>query len=439
MMLVHKVPDPLPADAVSTGSQSAPTRSQSLAQWLEWLETIHPTSIDMGLERVAKVADKLALRPARAPLILVGGTNGKGSTVAMLSAIYTRAGYKVGAYTSPHIVDFCERIKINGQMADEQSVVDALAYVEQGRAPDTLTYFEYTTLAAMRVFDVMQCEVLLFEVGLGGRLDATNLWDADCSIVTSIALDHEQYLGSDISVIATEKAAIGRASKPFVTGAIDPPPSLAEFAAMYAFNHIDAGSLPESDLPVTAMKGRFQRRNAACAVAAVQAMQPLLCVTENIPHQALLSAALEGRFEKTQHDGVPIILDVAHNPASATALVDGWLDEYGAQRCNIVFATLDDKDIAGVINALSPVVGHWHCLALDVPRASSTAKLAALVELNVTPRENAHLSIVTEHENVEAAMQAALNYAGADDSCVLVAGSFHTIGAVKQWLAGATA
>lgn len=393
----------------------------------------------MGLERVAKVADRLALRPAKAPLILVGGTNGKGSTVAMLSAIYTHAGYTVGAYTSPHIVDFCERIKINGQMADEQSVVDALAYVEQGRAPDTLTYFEYTTLAAMRVFDVMQCEVLLFEVGLGGRLDATNLWDADCSVVTSIGLDHEQYLGSDVSVIATEKAAIGRASKPFITGETDPPPSLAEYAAKHAFDHIDVGSLPESDLPVTAMKGSFQRRNAACAVAAVQAMQPLLSVTESMTHQALLRAALEGRFEKTQHDNVPIIMDVAHNPAGAAALADGWLDEYGDQRCNIVFATLDDKDIAGVINALSPVVAHWHCLALDVPRASSTAKLAALVKANATHHENADTSIVTEHEDVAEAMQAALVSAGADERRVLVAGSFHTIGALKQWLAGAVA
>lgn len=411
-----------------------PTRLQPLAQWLSWLETIHPTAIDMGLERVSAVADRLGLRPATAPLVLVGGTNGKGSTVAMLSAIYVNAGYKVGAYTSPHIVDFCERIKVNGQMVVEQSIVDALAYVEQGRVPDTLTYFEYTTLAAMRVFNVMQCEVLLFEVGLGGRLDATNLWDADCSIVTSIALDHEQYLGSDISVIATEKAAIGRASKPFITGATDPPASLAQYAAKHEFRHIDVGSLPVSSLPVTAMKGGFQRRNAACASAAVQALQPMLNVTDDCLSSALLSAALEGRFEKSRLHDVPVILDVAHNPAGAAALAAGWIDEYGTQRCNIVFATLDDKDIAGVISALSPIVAHWHCLQLDTPRASSAKKLLALVQANASS-ENENAPMVTEHADIEEAMQAAFAAASADDRCVLVAGSFYTIGAAKEWLA----
>ena len=413
---------------------AVPSRSQPLASWLSWLETIHPTAIDMGLERVSAVADRLDLRPARAPLILVGGTNGKGSTVAMLSAIYASAGYKVGAYTSPHIVDFCERISVNGQMADEQSVVDALAYVEQGRAPDTLTYFEYTTLAAMRVFDVMKCEVLLLEVGLGGRLDATNLWDADCSIVVSVALDHEDYLGSDISVIATEKAAIGRASKPFITGATDPPPSLAQYAAAHAFEHIDVGTLPVSSLPATAMKGAFQRRNAACAVAAVNALQPILPVTDDCISGALMSTALEGRFEKTLFHDVPIILDVAHNPAGAAALADGWTDEFGTQRCHILFAALGDKDIAGVIKALRPIVAAWHCLQLDTPRAISTKQLANLVQTHAST-DDTNAPIVTEHADIEGALRAALNAARADGQRILVAGSFYTISVVKGWIA----
>ena len=391
----------------------------------------------MGLERVSAVADRLALRPARAPLILVGGTNGKGSTVAMLSAIYASAGFKVGAYTSPHIVDFCERIRINGQMADEQSVVDALAYVEHGRAPDTLTYFEYTTLAAMRVFDVMQCEVLLFEVGLGGRLDATNLWDADCAIVTSVALDHEDYLGSDVSVIATEKAAIGRASKPFITGATDPPSSLAQYAAAHDFEHIDVGSLPVSSLPATVMKGIFQRRNAACAVAAVQALQHMLPVADDGIASALMNSALEGRFEKILFHDVPMILDVAHNPAGAAALANGWTGEFGTQRCHLVFAALGDKDIAGVITALSPIVAGWYCLKLDTPRAISTKQLANLVQAHASTEHTGAL-VVSEYEDVEGALKAALSAARADGQCVLVAGSFYTIAMAKTWLASGT-
>ena len=245
---------PLPAEVPDT---LAP-----LSTWLTWLETIHPVAIDMGLDRVSLVADRLGLRPVSKPLILVGGTNGKGSTVAMLSAIYTAAGYRVGTYTSPHISDFRERIRINGEMAAADDIVEALAYVEARRAPQTLTYFEYTTLAAMRVFLQKQCDVYVMEVGLGGRLDATNLWDADCSVVTSIALDHEEYLGSDISVIATEKAAIGRPDRVLVVGQSEPPESLFSYTLDQAIRVVYVGGLSPDSLPVTSLKGAHQRRNA---------------------------------------------------------------------------------------------------------------------------------------------------------------------------------
>ena len=411
-----------------TGSSAAPHVSQPLADWLSWLESLHPTAIDMGLARVAAVADRLDLRPAKKPMILVGGTNGKGSTVAMLSAIYCAAGYKTGAYTSPHITHFCERISIDGQPAEETQVVDALAYIEALREPESLTYFEYTTLAAMRVFNVLSCDVVLFEVGLGGRLDATNIWDADCSIVTSIALDHEDWLGSDVSVIATEKAAIGREGKPFIIGEAQPPFSLKRFATEHGFQCIDIGSMPPGDLPQSNLPGEHQRRNAGCAKAAVNELQTLLPVKQSTIEQALATVSLQGRFELVSMNGVPVILDVAHNPAGAYALVDAWQTRFADQRCDIVFATLADKDTLGVVTALSDIAHTWHCITLDVPRAQSADQLADTIRANLPDTS------INTYIQAEDGFQAALNNAYANNGAVLVAGSFYTIALARAQL-----
>ena len=413
-------------------ASAVPTLEHSLNDWLAWLETIHPVAIDMGLERVAAVADQLGLRPVTKPLILVGGTNGKGSTVAMLSAIYSAAGYKVGAYTSPHIEHFCERICYNGEPVDSQLVVDALAFVEHGRSPSTLTYFEYTTLAAMRVFNKLECDVLLFEVGLGGRLDATNIWDADCSIITSIALDHEDYLGSDVSVIATEKAAIGRTGKPFVLGETQPPESLGRYVTTHQLHLIDVGSVPLESLPETSMKGGFQRRNAACAAAAVAHLQELVPVLPSVIVKALKSVSVPGRFERLKVGGADFVFDVAHNPAGATALVQAWRSVYGEQRCQLLFASLCDKDIAGVVDSLAAIVDSWHVLALETARAAPTQELSRVIK---TCDNNA---IVIEHRNVNQAVQRLLADAVLTGNPVLVAGSFYTIAAAKSELSGSS-
>jgi dihydrofolate synthase/folylpolyglutamate synthase len=379
----------------------------------------------MGLDRVSLVADRLGLRPVGKPLILVGGTNGKGSTVAMLSAIYTTAGYRVGTYTSPHISDFRERIRINGEMAAASDIVEALAFVEAKRTPQTLTYFEYTTLAAMRVFLQAQCDVYVLEVGLGGRLDATNLWDADCSVVTSIALDHEDYLGSDLSVIATEKAAIGRRGKLLVVGEPEPPESLFAFASDKGIPCLHVGRQPLDALPVTTLKGSHQRRNAGCAVAVVENLQALLPVDENSVKQALNSLHVSARFERLVHSGVSVVLDVAHNPAGAEALCQAWQEEFGDIQAQVVFSALADKDLAGIIDALDPIVAGWHCFELHVARATPLHSLETILQKN-------SLKTVKSHASADLAWQAARSAAAMATGAVLVAGSFHTIADVHE-------
>lgn len=411
---------------VTALSTTSPGADESLEGWLAWLETVHPLNIDMGLDRVASVADRLQLRPAGMPLILVAGTNGKGSTVGMLSAIYTEAGFRVGAYTSPHVSDFCERICVNGEMVDEKEVVDALFFVEQGRRPETLTYFEYTTLAAMQVFSQRQCDIVVLEAGLGGRLDATNLWDADCAIVTSIALDHQEYLGSDINVIATEKAAIGRRGKPMIIGESNPPDTLLPFSEQKGFEVVDVGALPVSELPEPAMSGVHQRRNAGCAVAAVGALQSTLPVEESSIRSGLQNAFIPARFERSRVGGVSVVMDVAHNPAGARALREVWEHEYPDVQCELIFASLADKDISGLVAELSPLAASWHCIELESARAASVVQLRSSI-LEHTPS-----SIVLTYENPEDAWHHARKRGISQQRPVLVAGSFYTIGLIRQ-------
>ena len=409
--------------------------SNSLESWLDWLETIHPTTIDMTLERVARVAARLQLGRVDIPVITVAGTNGKGSTVAMLSAIYTANGYNVGCYTSPHIIDFRERIRINGEMANEAVIVQALRAIEARREPDTLTYFEYTTLAAMQVFIDAGVDVIVLEVGLGGRLDATNIWDTDCAILTSIALDHESYLGSDLSVIATEKAAIGRPGKPFVLGEVDPPDSFWTYARDHDFMVEDIGSRAIEALPTTSLPGDHQRRNAGCAAAAVRLMSKQLPVAAVKVDTALMQVQIDGRFSRHEVNGITVITDVAHNPAGASMLAETWRMEMGEQTAHAVFAALGDKDIAGVTTALAPIVAHWYCAALDDGRAMEADAMRAIVEQSLADSAPGPQPVpVTAHASTIDALGAAMRAAGHDNKPVLVCGSFYTIAAIQPSL-----
>lgn len=414
--MTHALPPPVPP---------SPAESAPLAHWLEWLETIHPVAIDMGLDRVSAVADRLALRPVTQPLVLVGGTNGKGSTVAMLSAIYKAAGYRVGAYSSPHIHDFRERIRVDGDMADAAAIVQALSFVETGRAPQTLTYFEYTTLAAMRVFQQSQCDVYVLEVGLGGRLDATNLWDADCAVLTSIALDHQEYLGSDIRVIATEKAAIGRRGRQLIVGETHPPDSLFSYALDNGISVVPVGESPQAELPECALPGAHQRRNAGCAKAVVDALQNKLPVDPAAVSAGLMHVQLAARFEHREAHGVSVIFDVAHNPAGALALTEAWQERFPGRKAQLIFACLADKDMAGIVAALEPIADTWHCLELTGPRALSVSQLVDALEETST-------ASVCAHETAQSAAEHAFSQARQSGQPVLVAGSFHTIGDVRQ-------
>lgn len=412
-----------------------PSTAASLGDWLAWLETIHPVSIDMGLERVSLVADRLQLRSPGMPLILVAGTNGKGSTVGMLATIYRLAGFRVGAYTSPHISDFRERIRVDGEMASARAIIDALAFVEAGRRPQTLTYFEYTTLAAMKVFIEAGCDVCVLEVGLGGRLDATNLWDADCAIVTSIALDHADYLGTDLSVIATEKAAIGRPGKPLVVGQPSPPASIEALAAERGMLLQSVGDQAVDALPMCNLPGEHQRRNAACALAAVEALQTRLPVAAAVCEQALQQVNMTARFEQREHAGVHVILDVAHNPAGADSLRETWLQQIGPFRAPVIFAALSDKDVAGIAEALEPVVSQWHCVPLQVPRALSAEALQQA--LDGRTGAGSGTAPTSCHETLEAGWQQALADARTHGGYLLVAGSFHTVALVQALLESA--
>lgn len=403
-----------------------PSTSDSLDQWLDWLERLHPTTIDMGLHRVGIVADRLGLRPTKRPLILVGGTNGKGSTVALLARIYHLAGFKVGAYTSPHIDVFNERMCVNGDMLADQVIVDALHTVEQAREPESLTYFEYTTLASMVAFYRLHCDVVILEVGLGGRLDATNLWDADCSILTSIALDHQDYLGDTIEAIAAEKVAIGRPGKSLIVGEQNLPSNLLSMAESGRMN---VRLIDQNNLPSCALNGEHQQRNAACALAAIDELQARLPVDENAIASGLATVRLPGRFEQTVLASQNVVLDVAHNPAAARSVHDALQLHYSDHHVLAVFSALKDKDIHGIVAELAPVVSGWFCTELEVPRATPLDTLLEQVSQCVQTPPN---GFKTVSDAWSAAFDAAQSTKDGKPTVILVAGSFHLLAELRS-------
>jgi dihydrofolate synthase/folylpolyglutamate synthase len=366
----------------------------TLAEWLTYLESLHPKTIALGLERVAQVRQRLNLQPDF-PIIVVGGTNGKGSVCAMLEAILHAAGYRVGCYTSPHLLDYNERVRIAKQQVTDAELCASFAQIEQVRGDIALTYFEFGTLAAMQCFIEHKVDVAILEVGLGGRLDAVNVFDADCSVVTSVDIDHVDYLGNTREQIAFEKAGIYRKGRVAICADSDVPQALRKHAqeigaelwcigSEFGFARHDgqwdyrSSIASRSAIPFPALRGAFQLNNASAVLAALDAMKEKLPVSMETVRRGLVEVQLAGRFQFVP--GRPqLILDVAHNPHAARSLAQN-LANLPPAKTFAVFSMLKDKDIAGVVRALDAQIEVWLVAGIDAPRGATTAELVQVLQ-----------------------------------------------------------
>ena len=433
------------AEKAGHGDNSGMTQ-RTLSDWLDYIQAQHPKTIAMGLERVRAVAERMALpRPAR-HVITIGGTNGKGSTVAFVEAIARAAGWRVGAYTSPHLLRYNERVRIDGDDADDASLVAAFEAVEAARSGTLLTYFEYATLAALWLFARSDLDLAILEVGLGGRLDAVNIVDPDVAVITTVDLDHQDWLGDDIEAIGAEKVGIARAWKPLVLGDDDPPSSVLGHAYAIGASAVRVGCdffFERSDdedghwrwreigceleLPMPKLTAPVQLRNAAVAIAALRAL-PV-----DLPEAAFIDgvrdARAAARLQRFERDGVEIVVDVGHNPQAARALA-AWLEATPvAGPTHAVFAALGDKDIVGVVAALAGGIDHWWLAGLDDAGPRGLTVDAFAERLAGTAAATGHRS-GSIAEALAVARREALPGAR-----ILVFGSFHTAAAALDALA----
>ncbi|WP_413284835.1 bifunctional tetrahydrofolate synthase/dihydrofolate synthase [Vibrio sp. MA40-2] len=412
-----------------------PQATSSLPMWLDYLENIHTSAIDLGLERIQIVANKADLIKPAKKVITVAGTNGKGSTCAILEAILLDAGYSVGVYSSPHLIRYNERVRINGKILNDSEHSQAFAFVEQQRANTSLSFFEFGTLAALQLFKQHKVDVVVLEVGLGGRLDATNVVDHDISVITSLAVDHVDWLGDDINVIAQEKAGIYRSGKPAICGQPDAPSTVAAYAdeigaqlhqvgiqfhfKEYAqswdwFNGaFDLTDLPKPNLPLP---------NAATAIMALSVAN--LDISDVNIVNGLQKAKLSGRMQTVRMSKTSplVILDVAHNPHSAQYLVDQLALNYANKNIHCVLGMLHDKDIQHTIEAFIPIVNQWYPCSLDGPRAANANELVEHIP-----------AVDKQYSSPTLGYKGALMQADKDD-VILVVGSFRTVAEVLIYL-----
>ncbi|TFW33547.1 bifunctional tetrahydrofolate synthase/dihydrofolate synthase [Massilia horti] len=422
-----------------------PNLPTTLPDWLALLESRHAeVHIDMGLDRVRTVKERMGLA-FRCPVIMVAGTNGKGSTCAMLESILLQAGYRVGLYIKPHFLDFNERARINGDMASDAALVEAFDFVEAHRGEVDLTYFEFTTLAIMHLLSKTDLDVAILEVGLGGRLDAVNVVDADVAVVTSIDIDHTAYLGDTREAIGFEKAGIFRAGRAAICGDPVPPQSLIEHAGKIGadlwllgrdFNYqgdkqqwsFAGRSTRRNSLAYPALRGANQLLNASAALAALEALRMQLPVGAQEVRAGLALVELPGRFQVLP--GRPtVILDVAHNPHAAAALAQN-LGNMGFYRYTYaVFGIMQDKDIDAVINPLLEQVDHWCVANLDSPRSAQAAELVARLSAHRPAGAKPEDFSAIAFANPAEAYANALSRAGENDR-IVVFGSFYTVAGV---------
>lgn len=411
-------------------------RYTALADWLAWQEQFHPRPIDLGLERVTSVFTRLADKPKPVPTITVAGTNGKGSCVAMLEAIYRAQGYRVGCYTSPHILRYNERIRVDGEAASDEAICAAFERIDAVRADISLSYFEFGTLAALDIFSRAGVDVRILEVGLGGRLDAVNMIDADAALVTTIAIDHVDWLGHTLDAIGREKAGVFRAHQPAVIGDRQVPDSLLqagqEKQAMLLQLGVDfdyqkhsdrwhwrAGTVELIDLPFPALQGEHQFYNASAAIMVVTSLQQSLPVKRDAIVEGLTNVKLSGRFQLVEGE-IPVLMDVGHNPQAVQTLNAYLQTSFPNAKIHAVFAMMKDKDILGVLEVMRNRVAHWYLAPLKNPRAATAGLLQSFFQqLNMN-------NVNAGYPDFTAAFNDASNRAEPGD-LILVFGSFFLV------------
>lgn len=415
---------------------------KTLQQWLDWCEQLHPVAIDMGLDRVKTVADRMNLR-FDGPVITVAGTNGKGSTCAMLEAVLLQAGYRTGVYTSPHLVHFEERCRLHGESAPADAFAQAFAAVEAVRGDVSLTYFEFSTLAILHLMASAQLDVVILEVGMGGRLDAVNIIDADCTIITSIDIDHTAILGPDRDTIGREKAGVMRPGRPVVVSDPMPPSSVLDHASTIGadlwlfgrdFNY--SGDKQQwawagrdrrySGMAYPALRGANQLINASGVLAALEALRQRIPVTAQAVRNGLAMVELPGRFQIVPGQPV-LVLDVAHNPHSVAALAVN-LDAMGFYpTTHAVVGAMADKDLLPMFQRINPMVDRWYFTDLPLPRAAKASDLQHLWQ----GQNNRNDTASSVHADPMRALQAAIDSADPADR-IIVFGSFYTVGGVLK-------
>ena len=403
------------------------SQSRSLVDWLSYLERIHPVNIDMGLDRVGVVARRMGLTQLPFKVITVAGTNGKGSSCAMAASILMAAGYKVGVYSSPHLLRFTERVRIDGAELSDSEHCAAFAEVEAARGEIALTFFEFATLAGLWLFCRAAPDVLLLEVGLGGRLDATNVVESDVAMITSIALDHCDWLGDTREAVAVEKAGVYRAGKPAISGEPNPPATIASEAARIGASLRQVGRDFQGDEHHTGWdyhglnhwlglpKPALPLMNAVTVLAALESLG--LPLPESAIRDGLANARLAGRMQRLQSEPL-VIVDVAHNPHSAAYLASQLRQIPGKGKRRAVVGMLKDKDMAGSLAELDGLIDQWFLASLTGPRAATAEQLAVALGDGQGP--------AATFDGVSAAYLAALAASSPDDM-VIVFGSFYTV------------
>lgn len=436
---MHAKPTVAPLDAGSFETM----RFRTLDEWLAWQEELHFSAIDLGLDRCTEVAERMGLLHPEYTVISVAGTNGKGSSACLLNAIYLNAGYSVGTYTSPHLIRYNERIRINGAEVSDRELCGAFERIDRARGDISLTYFEFGTLAAMDIFHRYGVEIAILEVGLGGRLDAVNCLDADVALITSIALDHENWLGNDRESIGREKAGILRSGAPAITSDTEPPASILEYAGSIGAPMYISGkdfnleitdsswswrydTIEYSDLPFPSQHNSSQVGNASGVLMAVTAMRERFPVGEESIREALRSFNLLGRFQIVP-DKAQLVLDVAHNREAAALLVENLKSLPVKGKTHVLIGMLKDKNHASIFGELAAIADEWHIVTLENPRGADCHFLAEVLK-GLSGEET-----IRCHDDVASALTMIRGFVDPGDR-IVITGSFLTVGAAINLL-----